>query len=90
MSECFPIDDLQCDVGYFKDSVTGLCTMCAIGTYSNTTDADSCTSCPDGQTTNQKGSVSIAQCYDSETLRICIIVLINSSFVSVKFTHSTD
>ena len=60
------VDDMftfsGCDRGYFRNSTNNGCAVCAIGTYSDTHNADSCTSCPEGETTSQEGSTSSSQC----------------------------
>ena len=56
----FPISG--CDMGYFRNSTNNGCAVCAIGTYSDTPNADSCTSCPEGETTSDEGSTSSSQC----------------------------
>ena len=52
-----------CGKGHYIDTDSNECTLCPIGTYSTTENAESCTACPEEQTTSQEGSTINLQCY---------------------------
>ena len=52
----------ECVRGFFRNSTNNVCELCAVGSYSDTNNADSCTFCSDDETTSQEGSTSSSQC----------------------------
>ena len=61
-------NNLECTKGYFRD--VDKCTLCPVGTYSDTDDAESCTNCATGQTTSQRGSDQSSLCHIGKKLKV--------------------
>ena len=56
------VNNLACDKGHFWNSGEQRCIICPIGSYSETTTAESCTECGGDLTTQNAGSSSDFQC----------------------------
>lgn len=54
----------KCTAGTYRNSLTGVCTDCPVGTWwDGSTDVSSCTACTGTTTTTSTGSTSAAQCH---------------------------
>ena len=53
---------VECREGYTRDSDSGDCVACPIGTYSDTVEATSCTSCAEGESTRYTATGNARLC----------------------------
>jgi hypothetical protein len=54
--------DCFCPTGYSTDPITGVCTLCEVGTFSAETNASTCSPCPDATTTSTQGGTFCDVC----------------------------
>ncbi|XP_048737007.2 sushi, von Willebrand factor type A, EGF and pentraxin domain-containing protein 1-like [Ostrea edulis] len=77
-----------CEPGSWSPNGTPECSLCMIGTFSDSYGASQCTPCPGSKSTTEEGSISITQCQDFD-LRMTEVGSEASAGVAVPFSIDT-